>query len=136
MEPDGKPAALETGMTSYKNSFAFIEIIKNVNHVGILLYMFLAELIDALNHPSIHLGCHSGIYANPEGVVHHEVGILQISYLSIALATLAHLVKCVMLDKITCKEVAGLNLVIFEVACKFITCKTGIVLDCNKETEP
>ena len=123
-------------MTGYKNSLAFIEIIKNVNHVGILLYVFLAELIDALNHPGIHLGGHSGIYANPEGVVHHEVGILQISYLTIALATLAHLVKCWMLNKIACKEVAGLNLIIFEIACKFIACKTGIVLDCNKESKP
>ena len=122
-------------MTGYKNSFAFIEIIKNVNHVGILLYVFLAELIDALNHPSIHLGCHSGIYSNPESVVHHEVGVLQISYLSIALATLAHLIKCWMLDEIACKEVAGLNLIIFEIACEFIACKTGIFLYCNKESE-
>ena len=98
--------------------------------------MFLTELINTLYHPCIHLGCHSGIYANPEGVGHHEVGILKISYLTIALATLAHLIEYGMLDEVASKEIAGLNLIVFKIACEFIASKTCIFLDSYEETKP
>ena len=75
--------------------------------------MLIAEVCYALDHPCILLCCHSWIDSNPEGVVHHKVGVLQITYLTIAFTRLAHLVECRVLDEVAGKEVTGLDFVFF-----------------------
>jgi hypothetical protein len=77
--------------------------------------MLCAELTDALYHPGVLLRCHTGVDANPEAIVHDEVGILQLTNHTIALACAAHLVECRVFDKVACEEVSGLNLVLLEI---------------------
>ena len=99
--------------------------------------MLVTELINAFNHPLVHLLSHTWVNANPEGVGHNEVGILEVAYLTIAFTRLAHLIECRVLDEVAGKEVTCLNLALFlKVLGELITSEICILFNGNEEATP
>ena len=88
-----------------------------------------------LCHMVDHFIRHTGVYAYPEGIVHNEIGDLQVAHDPVSRCA-ADLVKAGVLDQIAGEQQAGLHIVILNITSHLVAIQTAALLHGDQETEP
>ena len=80
-----------------------------------LSVLLIHSLDNRLRHVVDHLVGHTGVNANPEGVVHNKISIGQLTRHAVCVRA-THLVKARVLDEVAAEQQTGLHVVALHIA--------------------
>ena len=79
---------------------------------------------------------HPRIYAYPQGILHHLVGIGQLPHYTIAGLRFAHRIDAGLAQVVASEEVSRLDVFLLQITCEIRACIPLTVVNGKEETEP